>query len=35
MFGRNKKSKVCDSSCRAQQLRESALFKAAQAGPRF
>jgi hypothetical protein len=36
MFGTRKDStKVCDASCRAQQLREAALFKAARFGPRI
>jgi hypothetical protein len=36
MFG-NKQGKtvVCDTACRAQQVRESALYKSALQGPRF
>jgi hypothetical protein len=36
MFGKKKQvSAVCDSVCRAAQLREDALFKAALQGPRL
>jgi hypothetical protein len=35
MFGKKKVTTVCDSLCRAAQLRDQALFKAAQQGPRL
>jgi hypothetical protein len=35
MFKKKKVTTVCDTLCRAAQLREDALFKAAQHGPRF
>jgi hypothetical protein len=35
MFGKKKVTTVCDNLCRAAQLRDDALFKAAQQGPRF
>jgi hypothetical protein len=35
MFGKKKVTTVCDNLCRAAQLRDQALFKAAQQGPRL
>ena len=35
MFGKKKVTTVCDNLCRAAQLRDDALFKAAQQGPRL
>ena len=36
MFNRSKTpTTACDTACRAQQLRESALYKAALQGPRL
>jgi hypothetical protein len=35
MFGKQKVTTVCDNLCRAAQLRDDALFKAALHGPRF
>lgn len=35
MFGNKKVRTVCDNLCRAAQIRETALFKAAQQGPRI
>jgi hypothetical protein len=36
MFGKKKvTTTVCDNLCRAAQLRDDALFKAAQQGPRL
>lgn len=35
MFGSKKVNTVCDNLCRAAQIRESVLFKAAQQGPRI
>lgn len=35
MFGKKKVSAVCDNLCRAAQLRDDALFKAALQGPRI
>ena len=35
MFGSKKTKTVCDNLCRAAQIREDTLFKAAQQGPRI
>jgi hypothetical protein len=35
MFGKKKVTAVCDNLCRAAQLRDDALFKAALQGPRI
>lgn len=35
MFGKKQVTSVCDTLCRAQAVREAALFKAAQLGPRI
>jgi hypothetical protein len=35
MFRKKQVNTVCDNLCRAQALREAALFKAAQLGPRI
>ena len=35
MFGKKKVTTVCDNLCRAAKLRDDALFKAAQQGPRI
>jgi hypothetical protein len=35
MFRKKHVSAVCDNLCRAAQLRDQALFKAAQQGPRI
>ena len=35
MFGKKQVKTACDNFCRAQALREAALFNAAKHGPRF
>ena len=35
MFGKKHGSSICDPACRAAELRESAILKAAQQGPRI
>jgi hypothetical protein len=35
MFKKTKVTTVCDNLCRAARLRDDALFKAAQQGPRL
>jgi hypothetical protein len=35
MFGKKKATAVCDNACRAAQLRDDAMFKAALRGPRL
>jgi hypothetical protein len=35
MFGKKQVTTVCDALCRAEAIRETALFKAAQLGPRI
>ena len=35
MFGKKQVTTVCDSSCRAAQLRDSALWQRATQGPRI
>ncbi len=35
MFGKKHGSSICDTACRAAELRESAILKAALQGPRI